>query len=119
MNAPWHLYLMALLYIIAGILHFLKPRLYIKIIPSYLPKSALLVKLSGIAEIFLGSALIFSQFRNLAIIGIISMLLIFLLVHVNMLTSKRAGLGLPQWILIARIPLQFGLIYWAFYYLNL
>ncbi|AVR45771.1 hypothetical protein C7S20_11205 [Christiangramia fulva] len=118
MNFPWHYYLMAGIYCIGGLFHFLKPRMYIKIIPAYLPKPRLLVILSGIAEMILGSALLFPEIQGIALAGIILMLLVFLLVHINMLTSKKAGLGLPKWILIARIPLQFGLVYWAFYYLN-
>lgn len=115
---PWHLYLMAIIYIIAGFFHFQKPRMYIKIIPEYLPHPRLLVALSGIAEILCGIALFFPLTQNIALIGIIAMLIIFLIVHINMLISKKAGLGLPTWILIARIPLQFGLIYWAFFYLK-
>jgi uncharacterized membrane protein len=36
-DLPWHLYLMALIYIVAGLNHFRNPRLYLKIIPPYLP----------------------------------------------------------------------------------
>lgn len=118
MNSPWHLYLMALIYFIAGIFHFLKPKMYRRIIPRYLPNPRLLVALSGIAEILCGIGLLFQATRNIALVSIIFMLLIFFVVHINMLSSKKAGLGLPLWLLIARIPLQFGLIYWSFFYLN-
>lgn len=116
---PWHLYLMASIYIIAGILHFLKPQLYLRIMPRYLPAHKPLVYLSGIAEILLGIGLLFSETRAPAIYGIILMLLIFLLVHFHMLSSKKAGAGFPRWALITRIPLQFLLIWWASTYLNI
>lgn len=118
MDFLWHLYLMAVLYISTGILHFVKPKFYLRIIPDYLPNAALLVYLSGIAEIILGIGLFFHSTRIFALFGIIAMLLVFLLVHFNMLSSKKAGLGLPKWILILRILLQFVLAWWAWYYIS-
>lgn len=89
-----------------------------RIMPRYLPAHKLLVYLSGIAEIILGVGLILHQTKSLAIYGIILMLAIFLLVHFYMLTSKKAGAGFPKWILLLRIPIQFGLMWWAWYYLR-
>ncbi|TDU42727.1 putative membrane protein [Gelidibacter sediminis] len=116
---PWHLYLMAAIYILAGMMHFIKPKMYLRIMPRYLPNPKLLVLLSGLAEIMLGIGLCFPETKNSAISGIIAMLMVFLLVHFYMLSSKKAGAGIPQWVLILRIPLQFGLMYWAYYYLAL
>lgn len=118
MEAPWHLYLMAFMYIIAGIIHFIKPRLYERIMPRYLPAHRILVYLSGVAEIILGIGLLFPETRRPAIYGIILMLCLFLLVHFYMLSSKKAGAGIPQWALVLRIPLQFFLMYWAWFYLQ-
>ncbi len=115
---PWHLYLMAFIYFFAGLFHFIKPEIYLRIMPRYLPNHSLLVALSGLAEIILGVGLCFPKTKNLAIYGVILMLIIFLLVHFYMLSSEKAGAGLPQWILIIRIPLQFGLMYWAWFYLR-
>ncbi|APG60040.1 hypothetical protein LPB144_06235 [Christiangramia salexigens] len=118
MTYPWHLYLMACMYVIAGFFHFIKPKIYVRIMPNYFPKPLLLVYLSGFAEIFLGVLTCFKTSKNFALFGIILMLMVFLLVHFNMLTSKKAGSGLPKWILIIRIPLQFVLIWWAYYYIK-
>lgn len=117
MNDFWHLYLMAAMYILAGIMHFIKPKAYLRIMPRYLPNHKLLVSLSGVAEILLGIGLCFEVTKVMSIYGIITMLAVFLLVHFYMLTGKKAGAGIPQWILILRIPLQFGLMYWAWWYL--
>lgn len=117
MNEPWHFYLMAATYLIAGLMHFIKPTLYMRILPGYLPGHKLLVILSGLAEIVLGVALCISVTKQLAIYGIIIMLTFFLPVHVHMLFDKKAAMGLPKWILIVRIPLQFLLMYWAYHYL--
>ncbi|WP_273567680.1 DoxX family protein [Maribacter halichondriae] len=118
MTMPWHLYLMAAMYIFAGTMHFIKPKAYLRIIPRYLPKHKLLVALSGLAEIILGIGLCFSVTKDLSIYGIIAMLAVFLLVHFYMLKGERESAGIPQWILTLRIPLQFGLIYWAYWYLQ-
>jgi uncharacterized membrane protein len=108
---------MAAIYVFAGIMHFVKPKMYLRIMPDYLPNHKLLVFLSGLAEILLGIALCFEETRTLAVYNIIAMLAIFLLVHFYMLSSKKAGAGIPKWILILRLPLQFVLMAWAYYYI--
>lgn len=117
MTNNWQFYVMPLLYIIAGIMHFIKPKVYLRIMPRYLPNHKFLVYVSGIAEIVLGIAICIPKFRVMAVYGIISMLVVFLLVHFYMLSSEKASAGIPKWILILRIPLQFGLMYWAWWYL--
>lgn len=109
---------MAGMYIFAGVMHFIKPKAYLRIMPRYLPNPEALVFWSGIAEIVLGVGLCFAITKNLAIWGIILMLMVFLTVHFYMLSSKKAGTGIPKWILVLRIPLQFGLMYWAYWYLQ-
>ncbi len=119
MDYPWHLYLMAGMYIFAGTMHFAFPKAYIRIMPPYIPHHGLMVYLSGLAEIVLGIGLCFAVTKNISIYGIILMLTIFFIVHFYMLTSKKAAAGIPKWILLLRVPLQFGLIYWAYWYLRL
>jgi len=119
MNYPWHLYVMAGMYIFAGIMHFVYPKAYLRIMPRYLPNHKALVIWSGIAEIVLGVALCFPQTKNWAIWGIILMLLVFLTVHFYMLKGDKEAAGIPKWILILRLPLQFGLMYWAYVYLSI
>ena len=117
MENPRHLYLMSFMYILAGIMHFVKPKMYMRIMPRYLPAHKQLVLLSGLAEILLGIGLLSTSTRNASVYGIVIMLLIFLLVHFYMLSSKKAAAGISRWILIARIPLQFVLVWWALFYL--
>lgn len=119
MPLPFHLYLMAALYIFAGVMHFVKPKMYLRIMPRYIPNHKLMVTLSGVAEIGLGVGLCFPKTKNIAIYGIIAMLLVFLLVHFYMLSGEKQAAGIPKWILILRIPLQFALMYWAYLYLSL
>lgn len=109
---------MAAMYIFAGLMHFIKPKAYLRVMPRYLPNHQALVFWSGLAEVILGIALFFPATKNLACYGIVLMLLVFLLVHFYMLSGEKAAAGIPKWILILRIPLQFGLMYWAYFYLN-
>ena len=116
MNLPWHLYLMAFLYIIAGINHFKNPGMYIKIIPSYLPNPKLLNILSGAAEIILGILLIVPFTTKLAAWGIIALLIAIFPANVYMFCKKKEGFSLLKIILLIRLPLQIVLILWAYKY---
>ncbi|WP_407557834.1 MauE/DoxX family redox-associated membrane protein [Winogradskyella sp. 4-2091] len=118
MNEPLGLYVMAVMYCIAGIMHFIKPKAYMRIMPNYLPKHKTLVYLSGLAEILLAIGLCLPTLKTISIYGIIAMLAVFLLVHFYMLSSKKASAGFPKWLLLFRLPLQFVLMYWAWTYIN-
>lgn len=113
MNTAISLYLMAGLYMLAGLFHFFKPRMYVGIIPPYLPYPRVLVFISGFFEVAFGLGLLWEETRRLSAWGIILMLLAFLPVHSYMLRSEKFR-RFPVWVLWARIPLQFVLIYWAF-----
>ena len=111
------LYVMAIMYVFAGLMHFVKPKLYMRVMPEYLPNHKALVFWSGIAEILLGIGLCIPVLKVISSYGIIAMLIVFLMVHLYILTGEKASTGIPKWILILRIPLQFGLMYWAWVYL--
>ncbi len=117
MATPWHLYLMASLYILAGLLHFVYPRMYERIMPGWIPFPKAMVFLSGVIEVVLGVALFFSHARIPALYGIIAILALFLPVHTHMLQDEKAAMGIPSWVLWLRIPLQGLLMYWAYSYL--
>lgn len=112
----WHLYLMAFLYIFAGINHFRKPGMYIKIIPPVFTNPKLLNILSGAAEIILGILLLFPFAKHFAAWGIIALLVAVFPANLYMFQNKKASFGLPKWILFVRLPLQIVLIYWAYQY---
>jgi uncharacterized membrane protein len=114
----YSLYIMGALYTVLGILHFTHTGFYRPLMPKFLPAHDFLIYLSGVAEVLLGLGVFFPKTRSLALCGIIAMLIVFLLfIHINMLFPGNR-LGVSLWILIMRIPLQFILIYWAFYYLK-
>lgn len=107
---------MAILYILAGLNHFRKPGMYIKIIPPFFKNPKTLNTLSGIAEIVLGILLLYSFTTKYAAWGIIALLIAIFPANLYMFQNKKAGFGLPKWILFVRLPLQIVLIFWAFQY---
>ncbi|WP_298394978.1 DoxX family protein [Flavobacterium sp.] len=116
MDKPWHLYVMAVFYILAGINHFRKPDVYYRIIPPILKNKKLINELSGLLEIMFGVYLFIPIFSNLAAISIIILLILIFPANIYMLINKKAGLGFPKWVLLLRLPLQLVLIYWASQY---
>lgn len=116
MNLPWHLYLMVILYILAGLNHFRNPGMYIKIIPPIFKNPKVINILSGTAEIVLGILLTLSFSTHIAAWGIIALLIAIFPANLYMYQNKKASFGLPKWILFIRLPLQFVLIFWAYQY---
>jgi uncharacterized membrane protein len=116
MDKPWHLYVMAVLYILAGINHFRKPELYFKIIPPFLTNKKFINEFSGLIEIMLGIYLCVPVFSNLAAISIMAFLVIIFPSNIYMVMDEKASLGFPKWLLYLRLPLQLVLIYWAYQY---
>jgi uncharacterized membrane protein len=63
-------------FIAAGVLHFVRPDAYMKIMPPYLPWHRPLVFISGVAEVGLGALLLVPRFRAIAAWGLIALLLV-------------------------------------------
>ena len=111
------LYLMAVLYILAGLNHFRTPDFYLPMMPPYLPAPELLIFLSGVAEVLLGILLIPRKTRKLAAWGIVALLIAVFLANVYMLQTGGAGFGdISKAALVARLPIQGLLIWWAWTY---
>ena len=107
------LIIMAVLYVLAGINHFVHPKFYSVSMPHYLPFPLQLIYISGAIEIILGIFLFPHQTRKLAAWLIILMLFVFFLFHIQMIVDAYPKQGLAFWIAVIRFPLQFVLIYWA------
>lgn len=111
-------YILAFLLVVAGILHFVKPKFYLKIMPSYLPGHYSLVILSGIAEIICGILLLFPATENLAAYLTIALLIAVFPANIEMTRKyyvrKKKGL----WFTLLRLPLQFLMIFWAYQFIK-
>lgn len=113
------LWVMAAAYVFAGVMHFVIPGEYVKIMPPYLPLHWELVYLSGVAEIVLGVALLVPRTRRWAAWGVIALLVAVFPANVQMAVDDIAlfgateGGGVLNWL---RLPLQLVLIGWAYWY---
>jgi len=119
MILPWHLYLMALLYFLAGINHFRTPKFYIKIIPPIFPNPKNINKLSGAAEIVLAVLLCIPATSSVAAWGIILLLIAIFPANIYMYANENAALGFPKWARLLRLPLQIVLLFWAYQYADI
>ncbi|MCR9015752.1 DoxX family protein [Aquiflexum gelatinilyticum] len=108
------LYLMGGFYVFAGTMHFVKPRMFIKIIPPYFPKPKLLNAIAGMFELVFGLGLLFEPTRSISAIGII--LLLLAVFPANIYMYRKGAKGIPKWALLLRLPMQFALIAWAYVY---
>jgi uncharacterized membrane protein len=108
----WSLYVLAALFVGAGLLHFLKPAPYLRIMPPWLPAPRLLVALSGAAEVAGGLGLLLPATRRAAAWGLLALLVAVFPANVYML-QIHAQLHLPAWALWARLPLQPLLLWWV------
>ena len=96
------------MFIGAGVLHFVAPGTYERIMPPHLPLHRELVYLSGACEIAGGAGLLSERTRPAAGTGLIILLLAVLPANVQMLLDARAA-GKPSWwlaVLWLRLPLQ-------------
>ncbi len=107
-------YLMGLLYVLAGINHFVHPAMYIKIIPAWLGRPEALVGISGFCEILLGILLIPGQTRSIAAWGIIALLVAVFPANIQMMLNYIHEHNPHFWITIVRLPIQLLLIWWAY-----
>jgi len=110
------LYLMAVLYVFAGINHFINPKTYVRIMPRFLPWHLQLVYLSGVLEIVFGIMLLFSSTRVMAAWLIILLLIVIFPANIQMAVDYYHLKKSHFWITMLRLPLQFVLIWWAWLY---
>ncbi len=108
-------YLMGGLYLLAGVNHFVSPKFYLKIMPTYLPYHEFLVAASGLAEIILGIMLLIPATRIWAAWGII--LLLIAVFPANLYMAYGAQFQeISPWFRWGRLPIQFVLVWWAYQY---
>ncbi|MBU6282870.1 DoxX family protein [bacterium] len=113
------LWLMAFLYVLAGAMHFVRPEVYLPMMPPWLPAHRELVLLSGAAEILLGLLLLPAATRRLAAWGVILLLVavfpanLHVALHDVPLFGAEKGAGALNWV---RLPFQLLLAWWAWAY---
>jgi len=62
-DPAFHRYLIAISFVTAGLLHFLKTRMFMQIMPDYIPWHKAMVWISGVAEVAGGIGILFPATR--------------------------------------------------------
>jgi len=102
-----------------GVLHFVRPKPFVRIIPKFLPAPLGLVYISGFFEIVGGVGLLIPETRAWAAWGLIALYVavfpanIYMLTHNISLDPKKP---IPRWVLWLRLPFQFVFIAWAYWF---
>ena len=101
-------------FVVAGALHFVRPRVYASIIPDYLPAHRELVYASGVAEALGGALLLHPRTRGLAARLLVATLVAIFPANVWMAQHpERYRVPGGRAALIARLPLQALFIAWV------
>ena len=104
---------LSLFYLVAGTLHFLRPRVYEAIMPDALPAKRELVYASGVAELVGGAGVLHPATRRPAGWWLIATLVAIFPANVNMAVNAACYRRVPEPLLWLRLPLQALLIAWA------
>lgn len=105
-------YALALLFIIGGVMHLLRPAPFLSIMPPQLPQPLLLVYLSGVAELLGGLGLLWRRSRRVAGWGLLALLVAVF--PANVYTALiHEQLHIPAWVAWGRLPLQPLIMWWV------
>ena len=108
-------YLLAVFMIAAGMMHFVQPDFYVKIMPPYLPWHLALVYLSGLVESACGGLLLTRRFSRAAAWGVIVVLIAIFPANVHIYQHQELIPASPA-VHLLRLPLQAVFLVWAFWH---
>lgn len=100
-----------------GVMHFVRPEPFIKIVPAFLPSARTLVYVSGFFEILGGAGLLLQRTRRLASLGLVALYLAVFPANINM-AIHQINIGdspMPTWVPWVRLPFQVLFIAWAYW----
>jgi uncharacterized membrane protein len=106
-------WLLGVLFMLAGVNHFVRPDFYAKIMPPYLPWHLALVYLSGLLEVALGGLVLIPKYTAPAAWGLIALLVAVFPANLHMALNAQLYPEFSPAVLWVRLPLQGVLIAWA------
>ena len=108
-------YVLAIFMVGAGIMHFVMPHFYLKIMPPYLPYHLELVYLSGFFEIAFGLLLLTPRYSQWAAWGIFLLLIAVFPANIYLYQHQELLPASPL-VHLLRLPLQGVLLLWAYWH---
>jgi uncharacterized membrane protein len=106
--------LLGLLFIGAGINHFAMPRAYRAIVPPSLRHDAVrVVAATGVAEILGGVGVLLPRTRRVSGVALVGLLGAVFPANLYMARTPEDFPRIPRWALLARLPLQPLMMWWA------
>jgi len=105
----------AIFYTGSGILHFVSPGPYLKIMPPYIPWHVAMVQVSGAGEILGGLGLLIPRTRRAAAWGLVALLIAVFPANVYMATNpmEAGAVSIAPAIRWGRLVLQPLLVWWV------
>lgn len=98
-------------FIIGGIMHFANPEPFLRMMPSYIPYHLACIYISGALELLGAIGLWIKPVRSLAGYGLMTLTAILTLANIYMAQHANLFPGIPEWLLILRLPVQAVLIW--------
>ena len=108
-------YILAFIFFIAGIVHLVKPSVFMPAMPKYIPFHLEIVLITGVIEIVLAIGLMLRKYRYYS--GILSALYLFFVLpaHFHIAINGIPMFGVTHSVVLwGRTVLQFVFIYWAY-----
>ena len=103
-------------FFIGGTMHFARPDLFLRIVPTYIPYALVAVYISGTFELLGAVGLLLKQIRSLAGYGLMLLTVAVTPANIYMLQHADAFPEAPLWMLVTRLPFQLlllWLIWWC------
>jgi uncharacterized membrane protein len=110
-------FVMGMLLLVTGTIHFLNTRSYLPIVPEIFPGRMLIIQVSGGLELAAGIGLLIRSTRHIAAFVVLILMIGFLPLHIWDIFRERPAMGtkMGAW---SRLALQFVLIAWAWFIWN-
>lgn len=107
-------FLLSFFLILAGIIHFVKPQIFMKIMPDYIPMHLQMVYISGAVEILCGILLLFPESQKLGVYLCIALFIAVFPANIEMAKKFYQIHHKYFWLTLLRLPLQIVLIWWVY-----
>jgi uncharacterized membrane protein len=107
--------LVAVMFIVAGAVHLLWPRVYVQAMPPYIPYPMAMILLSGVFELAGGIGILIPRTRRMAGFGLLLLLVAVFPVNIHMFLERwhKGSMDLALLLLFLRLPLQAEFMRWV------